>query len=965
MKKIIVFQIIIFSLIPCLLQAQGWEKFYGSDDASYTDFAFKSASTLDGGLVILGSKTFPGSTTLGHLKLFVLKLDANGIVEWEFEDPQSLGSFVNPLQVLQTSDGNFLISYLYGNAPPNNTVIVKKISSSGSTIWEKDYSNTEYSYFNDLIELSDGGYVLMGDFEDGFISGGISVVRLNEDGSDVWTKEIIANNGDSPIFGGHLIQDSAGDLLITGYEGFSNVEQDAFLMKIDIDGDEIWKKVYNRPQVEFGLQVANIGTEYVIAGLVNPDGFSNNMTLLKVDSEGTEIWYKEYLDEVEVNSFCKLEVADDGGYVISSTGEFDVLAKTDMFLIKFDQSGEKEWINNFGRSEDEMNVSLLRHDQGYFLVGRSTTIDSDVLVYVVKTDLLGVSFTNTLSGKLFFDENLNCQNDNSELGLSQWLVVASKQSEEFYGVTDDLGNYSFALDTGAYEIEAFETSGYWNICNNNFTIDFSDFNQNITQDIGAQSIIDCPLMDVSISTPFLRRCFPNTYSVQYCNLGTLLAEDAYLEVSLDSFMAVISTSIPFSSQAGNTLTFDLGDVEVGACSSFEIAVQLGDSTNCDDLPLGLTHCVEAHIYPDSLCFNTDNWSGASLEVDAQCTGDSVVFTITNVGTAPMSEAVGYIVIEDDVILMIGNVELNIGESETISYAANGATYRLEVEQEVDHPGFSMPSVSVENCGAANSIFSTGFVNIFSPDDGDNFIDIDCQQNRGAYDPNDKRGFPLGYDEEHYISRGQALEYLVRFQNTGNDTAFNVVVRDTISEFLNIASVRPGASSHDYNYSVSPEGVLEFRFSNILLPDSTTNLSGSNGFVKFKISQNSDLAIGTEILNSAAIYFDFNAPIITNQTLHTIERPLLDIVSIDNVPNDDWNVTASPNPFESLVNFKVEGLSLKQSTFFLYNVNGQLIETARFEGQQYQMNTELLSSGMYFFTIQSNGGTVASGKIVRQ
>ncbi|MCB0556652.1 MAG: hypothetical protein KDD02_24110, partial [Phaeodactylibacter sp.] len=63
--------------------------------------------------------------------------------------------------------------------------------------------------------------------------------------------------------------------------------------------------------------------------------------------------------------------------------------------------------------------------------------------------------------------------------------------------------------------------------------------------------------------------------------------------------------------------------------------------------------------------------------------------------------------------------------------------------------------------------------------------------------NDKQGFPRGYGDEHYIYPGTDLEYLVRFQNTGNDTAFLVVIRDTLSEFLDIATVRPGAASHPY------------------------------------------------------------------------------------------------------------------------------------------------------------------------
>ena len=151
-----------------------------------------------------------------------------------------------------------------------------------------------------------------------------------------------------------------------------------------------------------------------------------------------------------------------------------------------------------------------------------------------------------------------------------------------------------------------------------------------------------------------------------------------------------------------------------------------------------------------------------------------VFYIQNVGDAPTQSNLQYFVIEDDVILYEGTFSLDEGGTEIITVLTDGSTFRLEAEQEPNHPGMSMPSVSVEGCGDENLIFTFGFVNIFAQDDGDPFVDIDCRQNIGAFDPNDKMGFPLGYGDENYITRGQDIEYLVRFQNTGTDTAFNVV-----------------------------------------------------------------------------------------------------------------------------------------------------------------------------------------------
>src|SRR5690606_16653903 len=125
-------------------------------------------------------------------------------------------------------------------------------------------------------------------------------------------------------------------------------------------------------------------------------------------------------------------------------------------------------------------------------------------------------------------------------------------------------------------------------------------------------------------------------------------------------------------------------------------------------------------------------------------------------------------------------------------------------------------------------------------------------------------------DSHFISRNQKIDYLIQFQNTGTDTAFTVIIRDTLDTDFNIFSVQSGVSSHPYTFRMYGPRVLEWKFSNILLPDSTTDEPGSHGYVIFSVDQNLNLVNGTELNNTADIYFDFNAPIITNTTSHIIK-----------------------------------------------------------------------------------------------
>jgi hypothetical protein len=165
---------------------------------------------------------------------------------------------------------------------------------------------------------------------------------------------------------------------------------------------------------------------------------------------------------------------------------------------------------------------------------------------------------------------------------------------------------------------------------------------------------------------------------------------------------------------------------------------------------------------------------------------------------------------------------------------------------------------------------------------------------GSYDPNDKQVFPKGTGPEGYITpQDSLLEYLVRFQNTGTDTAITVRIEDMIDTDLDLSTLQIEMASHSYTVQLQGRKLI-FTFNNIMLPDSGANLAASNGFVQYTIEQNPGLQIGTEIKNIAAIYFDFNAPIITNMVTNTIDWATS--VSHSNATIDSPILKAYPNPF---------------------------------------------------------------------
>ena len=299
--------------------------------------------------------------------------------------------------------------------------------------------------------------------------------------------------------------------------------------------------------------------------------------------------------------------------------------------------------------------------------------------------------------------------------------------------------------------------------------------------------------------------------------------------------------------------------------------------------------------------------------------------------------------------------------------ATGATYHLIAEQEPGAPGNSLPLAAVEGCvGSSGNPPSNGYFNQFSQNDGDHFRSSFCPVVTNSYDPNDKQAIPTGFDAAHNIFKNTELEYAIRFQNTGTDTAFRVILIDTLSPYLNPATLRPGASSHPYDFKLEANGVLRFTFRNIQLPQQSVNERESQGFVNFRIAQKPENPVGTVIENSAGIYFDFNLPVITNTTWHTVHAPLIQVVSDLNEDVPSYGqLHVYPNPAVDAVNFELPKDAPSSEMFSLYNSLGSLVRQEGFSNGKYRFERRELPAGVYYYRIENTGQRAYSGKVILQ
>jgi uncharacterized repeat protein (TIGR01451 family) len=143
---------------------------------------------------------------------------------------------------------------------------------------------------------------------------------------------------------------------------------------------------------------------------------------------------------------------------------------------------------------------------------------------------------------------------------------------------------------------------------------------------------------------------------------------------------------------------------------------------------------------------------------------------------------------------------------------------------------------------------------------------------GAYDPNDKLETHGGYMSRTQVNNGEYLNYIIRFQNTGIDTAFSVAIKDTLENNIDAASLQMVGASHNYTLTITDDNKLEWKFENILLPDSNTNKKASHGYLAFRVKPQAFVTNGTLISNRSDIYFDLNPPVRTKM-VQTLIRDL--------------------------------------------------------------------------------------------
>ncbi|AEH01692.1 T9SS type A sorting domain-containing protein [Lacinutrix sp. 5H-3-7-4] len=331
--------------------------------------------------------------------------------------------------------------------------------------------------------------------------------------------------------------------------------------------------------------------------------------------------------------------------------------------------------------------------------------------------------------------------------------------------------------------------------------------------------------------------------------------------------------------------------------------------------------------------------------------------IENLGSTPVtSGAVTFI--SDPIVNYVGETILDA--ETTVTPTATGATVNFTNLQ----PGesriiwfqlYTPPTVSLGEFVTSSTTYTTAANDVNTA----NNTSVITQEVIGSYDPNDiteSHGESVVYQD--FTNSDEYLYYTVRFQNVGTADAINVRIENTLNPLLDVSTLQMLRSSHDV-VMLQNNNQLTWTFNNINLPAQSQDDRGSNGYVYYKIKPTAGYTIGTTIPNTAEIYFDFNAPVITNTFITEFVEFQLSVNTFET-----QNFSLYPNPAKDEVIIK-SNIALRGNTSVtIINVQGKMVNSKilNVNSLETQLNISNLESGLYFIKLK-NGKTETIKKLI--
>jgi hypothetical protein len=341
---------------------------------------------------------------LAALIFFGFAAIASAEVEVEWEKTFGGSSYDIGYSLCPTSDGGYVITGYCGS--DGGDVYLVKIDAEGTEVWEKTFGGEDSDWGTSVRETSDGGYIIVGGtYSYGAGAEDIYLIKTNVSGDLAWKKVF---GGVNPDWGSAVRETSDGGYIIAGGTySYGAGKDDLYLLKTDAQGNKVWEKTFGGSDEDWGNSVCESPDGgYLIAGYTEPFGAdSEDVYLIKTDAQGNKEWEKTFggTDDDWAHSLCP---ASDGGYIIAGGTYSSGAGSKDIYLLKINASGNREWEKAFGGSFwDDAHCVRPTTDGGYIVAGYTESLKSNSLeAYLIKIDAYGNKLWDKAFGGDYWDE---------------------------------------------------------------------------------------------------------------------------------------------------------------------------------------------------------------------------------------------------------------------------------------------------------------------------------------------------------------------------------------------------------------------------------------------------------------------------------------------------------------------------------------------------------------------------------
>jgi uncharacterized repeat protein (TIGR01451 family) len=852
-------------------------------------------------------------------------------------------------------------------APVNNAdIFITKQSPNGDLLWARQIGGSLVDgsrgivVLQNYIELS-GRFDGIVDFDPGpgvfNLNAGtiydMFILRLDLNGNFVSVRQIVANSG-SVVAVGAIAKDNAGNLVITGiFSGtidfdpgpgvttLNAVSSVAFICKFAPSGNFLWVRSVVAGAI-FPYEVVtdpenNIVYGGYFAGTCDFDpgtgsftltsGGGNDAFVSKLDASGNFVWARHFSNagtcetkSIAINSASEVFV---GGF-FSGITDFDpgpavhnvaVVDLYDAYVVKLSKDGIFSWVSAFGGMETQETTAIDTGPDGRPVLtikfNRATDFDPGpgTVTLTPTGTLLDIAFLKlTDSGGLDWVKQIGGPNNDAAVSLhvdndeNIYMTGSFRDAVDF----DPGPGTTILVEPNVYGVFIVKFG------KSNFItgIAFQDNNGNGVYNTGEPLLSNVVLKAVRGSL--------NYYAITDTN--------GYYSIDVDTNSYTITATAPlhYNNSVPLSHTADFGSfygrVDTANHFAFSPLAMLKDLsvyiTN-----LGPARAGRQTFYRISYVNRGTETMNASIQLNHD---GLLTFNTSNPLPNTYNAPVAVWNFNNLLPSRTGNIDI----AATVSTSVVSGTILKSYVTINPVPGDANPPDNID------SVYHV----VLAP-----------------LDPNDKKVLPDGAISTGFVAAGNYLNYTIRFQNVGNDTAFLVVIRDTLSTNADINSFQVVSASYPYTVDMHENGIVEWRFENMLLPDSNVSEPRSHGFVRYRIKPKSNLVAGNEIRNKAAIYFDYNAPVITNETVNIVT-----IVTGVNPGPEIIDAKVFPNPSGSELYIQTKG----DFSYRVFNVSGQSVLNKENNRDEAGINVANLQKGVYFILITNRKGKAVQKIIVQ-